>query len=58
MANSANPDLLASSLNLHCLQRQAISRFSRTRVKYVTHFLETGAGIKEQIILLVILDVG
>ena len=33
MANSADPDQLASSdLDLHCLQRQGISRFSRTRV--------------------------
>ena len=42
-ANSADPDQLASSeanlkkptyLDLHCLKRQGISRFSRTRVKY------------------------
>ena len=34
MANSADPDQLASTdLDLHCLQRQGISRFSRTRVK-------------------------
>ena len=33
MANSADPDQLASSdLDLHCLQRQGISGFSRTRV--------------------------
>ena len=32
MANSADPDQLASELNLHCLQRQGISGFSRTRV--------------------------
>ena len=36
MANSADPDQLASQkptdLDLHCLQRQGISRFSRTRV--------------------------
>ena len=34
MANSADPDQLASSeadLDLHCLQMQGISRFSRTR---------------------------
>ena len=31
MTNSANPDQLASS-DLHCLQSQGISRFSRTRV--------------------------
>ena len=37
MTNSANPDQLASSLeanylDLHCLQRQGISGFSRTRI--------------------------
>ena len=32
MANSADPDQLAD-LDLHCLQRQGISGFSRTRVK-------------------------
>ena len=44
MANSADPDELASSeasdLDLHCLQRQDISRFSRTSVK-------KGFGIQE-----------
>ena len=38
MANSADPDQLASSeaidLDLHCLQKQGSSRFSRTRVKF------------------------
>ena len=36
MANSADPVQLASKridLNLHCLQRQGMSGFSRTRVK-------------------------
>ena len=35
MANSAEPDQLASptDLDLHCLQRQGISGFRRTRVK-------------------------
>ena len=37
MANNADSDQLASSeaidLDLHCLQRQGISGFSRTRVK-------------------------
>ena len=36
MANSANPDQLAqkpTDLDLHCLQRQDISGFSRTGVK-------------------------
>ena len=36
MTNSADPDQLASSdLDLHRLQRQGISGFSRTRVKSV-----------------------
>ena len=37
MANSADPDQLASStdLDLHCLQRQDISGFNRTRVLFV-----------------------
>ena len=36
MANSADPDQLAlkpTDLDLHFLQRQGISRFSRTRIK-------------------------
>ena len=33
MTKSADPDQLNSELNLHCLQRQGLSRFSRTRVK-------------------------
>ena len=33
MANSADPDQLASDLDLHCLQKQSISGFSRTRAK-------------------------
>ena len=40
MANSADPDQLASykptDLDLHCLQRQDISGFSRTRVHFVS----------------------
>ena len=32
MANSADPDL-----DVHCLQRQGISEFSRTRVKDTQH---------------------
>ena len=37
MANSADPDQLAkpTDLDLHCLQRQGISGFSRTRVKRI-----------------------
>ena len=36
MANSADPDQLASStdLNLHCFQKQDLSEFSRTRVRF------------------------
>ena len=37
MANSADPDQLASKkptdLDLHCLERQSISGFSRIRIK-------------------------
>ena len=33
MANSADPDQKPTDLDLHCLQRQDISGFSRTRVK-------------------------
>ena len=42
MTNSANPDQLASKkstdLDLHCLQRQGTSGFSRTRVKTTFEF--------------------
>ena len=38
MTNSADPDQLASQkptdLDIHCLQRQGISGFSRTMVKF------------------------
>ena len=37
MANSADPDQLASDLDLPCLQRQDISGFSRTRIKSYFH---------------------
>ena len=41
MANSANPDQKPTDLDLHCLQRQGISGFSRTRVKeYLEIILE------------------
>ena len=33
MANSANPDQMAIDLDLHCLQRQGISRLNRAWVK-------------------------
>ena len=32
MSNSAGPDQKPTDLDLHCLQRQDISGFSRTRV--------------------------
>ena len=42
MANSADPDQLPTDLDLHSLQRQGISGFSRTRVKYsVISYAET-----------------
>ena len=45
MTNSADPDQLASEkptdLDLHCLQRQGIYRFSRARVKK-KYFLPLG----------------
>ena len=46
MANSADPDQLAffqkpADLDLHCLQRQDLSGFSRTRVNAVwSHALD------------------
>ena len=45
MANSADPDQLASStdLDLHCLERQGISRFSRTTwLRVLIRRLEVG----------------
>ena len=44
MANSADPDQLASPTeqDLHCLQRQGISGFSRTRVNIVGIFVSFG----------------
>ena len=47
MANSADPDQLASDLDLHCLQRKGISRFSRARVKG-TKFAEKGENPNKQ----------
>ena len=32
MANSADPDQKPTNLDLHCLQRQGVSGFSRTKV--------------------------
>ena len=43
MANSADPDQLASSEDLHCLQKQDISEFSRTRGKGFIIFTFTDA---------------
>ena len=36
MANSANPPQKPTDLDLHCLQRQGLFGFSRTRVKFCT----------------------
>ena len=44
MANNVDPDQLASDLDLHCLQRQGISGFSRTRVKLVADWLALLSG--------------
>ena len=48
MANSADPDQLASKkptdLNLHSLQRQGISGFSRTRVNIQAIMIISGRG--------------
>ena len=50
MANSADPDQLASlkqaDLDLHCLQRQGISGFSRTRVKAGLEFIIPPGWVK------------
>ena len=43
MANSADP---LDPLDLHCLQRQAISGFSMTRVK--VYFLYSGQTLKTE----------
>ena len=32
MANKADPDQKPTDLDIHCLQKQGISRFSRTKV--------------------------
>ena len=42
--NSADPDQLASDLDLHCLQRQDISGFSRTRVNISSGSLVNSNG--------------
>ena len=39
MANSVDPDCWPTDLDLHCLQRQGISVFSRTRVDCITDYL-------------------
>ena len=38
MANSADPDQLPTDLDLHCLQKQGISGFSRIRVNSMNSF--------------------
>ena len=48
MTNSADPDQLASKptdLDLHCLQSQGISGFSRTRVKACVHLHEPACQV-------------
>ena len=53
MANSADPDQLASSdLDLHRLQRQDISGFSRTRVKVFLYLRKLDKVISGSCILL------
>ena len=44
MANSADPDQLKkpTGLDLHCLQRQGISGFSRAKVKFTRRIARTG----------------
>ena len=53
MANSVDPDQLASwkptDLDLHCLQRQGISGFSRTRVNHT--FLKNLANPLDYLIM-------
>ena len=43
MTNNADPDQKPTDLDLHCLQRQGISRFSRTRVNDILmgHFVSS-----------------
>ena len=41
MTNSADPDQLATDLDLYCLQRQGISGFSKTRVNILFFFTDT-----------------
>ena len=54
MANSADPDQLASSsLDLHCLQRQCMSGFSRTRGNiYRTDIMQRNTNLQLQPVLL------
>ena len=44
MINSADPDQMPTDLDLHCLQRQGISGFSRTNYFNVTFFSLTFLG--------------
>ena len=47
MVYSADPYQFASDLDLHCLQRQGISRFSRTRVKCNGYNFIVGSSVKK-----------
>ena len=52
MANSADPEswlLQPTDLDLHCLQRQGISGFSRTRVNAVLLFLKILGGMANSV---------
>ena len=40
MANSADPGQKPANLDLHCLLRQGISGFSRTRVNTIYQFIK------------------
>ena len=46
MTNGADPDQLADP-ELHCLQRQGISGFSRTRVNDTTHVGHFVSSLRE-----------
>ena len=54
MTNSVDPDQLASDLDLHCLQRQDISGFSRTRVKPMSTIIALHISIGTPYILTIL----
>ena len=55
MANSADPDQLEkpTDLDLHCLQRQGLSGFSKTRVKFSNAFSITALILNKSFLLYV-----